>query len=354
MPIERGIPGLQAAETAPVSRDPGRRPVETLWDHRVEILATLLPWCWFVLRDLGWVFDPAAIALPVIGLAFVLVLAVSGLIMRRRWMLLGAASTALLGLAVVIGPWIPQSSSAPRQPTTVLAANLTAVTGEPFASELWPTILAEDSDILVLSEFNGELTELVGESYEYALLSNLAQADLVGDESGTQLNRAFVGVFSRLPVERLPDNSQLDEGLPGLRVRVEGPAGPFILYALHLPKPSAWSDGFSASFHSRNEVIRVIADLIEAESLPVVVAGDLNLSDRESMYRELTGSLRDAMRQGVWAGPTSVKQELGWGLLALRIDHVLVSEPWCADGGDRIPLPLSDHRAVVASVGPCR
>ncbi len=58
----------------------------------------------------------------------------------------------------------------------------------------------------------------------------------------------------------------------------------------------------------------------------MVLAGDLNLSDRGPSNHRLTAVLHDAMRSG-WAAPTSLK----WPqrLLLLRIDHVLVSDGWC-------------------------
>ena len=56
----------------------------------------------------------------------------------------------------------------------------------------------------------------------------------------------------------------------------------------------------------------------------VVVAGDLNLSDRAGGYRILTGVYRDAMRAGVWA--TDTYRLHVWRALLLRIDHVFVTE----------------------------
>jgi endonuclease/exonuclease/phosphatase (EEP) superfamily protein YafD len=81
----------------------------------------------------------------------------------------------------------------------------------------------------------------------------------------------------------------------------------------------------------------------------VVVAGDLNSTDRARDYRLLDAGLVDAMRDG-WAGPTSVTQ---WRAFLLRIDHLFVGRGWCGDGAHRVELPGSDHDAIVATVGPC-
>jgi endonuclease/exonuclease/phosphatase (EEP) superfamily protein YafD len=92
-------------------------------------------------------------------------------------------------------------------------------------------------------------------------------------------------------------------------------------------------------------------DAIDAETGPVVVAGDLNLTDRGRGYRELTAHLDDAMR-GIRGGRTEVKAS--YRPLLLDIDHILEPPAWCADGARRFHISGSDHRGVTARVGPCR
>ena len=41
------------------------------------------------------------------------------------------------------------------------------------------------------------------------------------------------------------------------------------------------------------------------------------------------------------------------GANVVRIDHILVSRGWCDDGAGQVALPGSDHRGVLATVGPC-
>jgi hypothetical protein len=41
------------------------------------------------------------------------------------------------------------------------------------------------------------------------------------------------------------------------------------------------------------------------------------------------------------------------GANVVRIDHILVSRGWCGDGAGQVALPGSDHRGVLATVGPC-
>jgi endonuclease/exonuclease/phosphatase family metal-dependent hydrolase len=81
------------------------------------------------------------------------------------------------------------------------------------------------------------------------------------------------------------------------------------------------------------------------------MAGDFNMSDRVSSYRVIDGMLTDAMRDGAAGRTTYVG---GWWTAALlRIDHIFVGEPWCADAPGTFAVTGSDHRGVEASVGPC-
>jgi endonuclease/exonuclease/phosphatase family metal-dependent hydrolase len=156
-------------------------------------------------------------------------------------------------------------------------------------------------------------------------------------------------VYSRWPIV---DVRSLPGDLEGFGVRaiIERPEGRFVVYGIHTFRP--WIDDSRASISvpEHRRLIRELADQAAAERLPTVVAGDLNLVDRSSGYRLFDDRMRDAVRTS-WAGPTSLKGKF-LPLLA-RIDHIFVSEEWCADGGGRFDIAGSDHRGVVATVGPC-
>ena len=83
---------------------------------------------------------------------------------------------------------------------------------------------------------------------------------------------------------------------------------------------------------------------------PTVLVGDLNLSDRQALYRDIAAEWRDVMRSGD-VGPT------GLGLvtrpLLLRIDHLFTSHDLCSTDPRRLHLPGSDHRGLMARIGPC-
>ncbi len=303
---------------------PRRRPGPAALARALAVVA--LPWTWFALRDLlGIVGDVLAIALPVlVGLVAAVVLVVG----RRRGVL-PAVSALVAGAVAVIAPWTPADvgAVAAGSGVSVVSANVTGM-----ASTV-PALLAASPDVLVVVENNGYLDEDLAAGYPHHEFT---------------WGSATVGVYSRHPL-RLLDEPGRD--LPGMRVAVDAPT-PFVLYALHVPRP--WWTGrgaYQATLGEHHRLVAALAARVAAEPGPVVVAGDLNSTDRGRGYRLLVDGtgLTDAMRDA-WAAPTSVTT---WRPLLLRIDHLLVGPGWCGDTAHRLPLPGSDHDAIAATVGPC-
>lgn len=298
-------------------------------------VAALLPWLWFVVRDvpLGTAGEVLAVGMPVFVL---LVAAVAGVFaVRHRAPAAGvlAVSTVLAGAVVTVGPWLPRDEGAVAgQGVTVVAAN---VGGRGVARE---RIARAGADVVVLSEADEELVERLEPEFPYRYVR-------IEETYGPD-----VAVLSRFPMRVL---DAVGPEMPGVRVRIEGPDGPFVLYGLHVPRP--WPTGgtdevYQATPAEHRAVVQRLAARVRAETGPVVVAGDLNNVDREPDFRTLLDAgLVDAMRDAA-GGPTSVG---AWLPLLARIDHVLVSTGWCGDAARRFSVPGSSHRAVMATVGPC-
>jgi endonuclease/exonuclease/phosphatase (EEP) superfamily protein YafD len=156
-------------------------------------------------------------------------------------------------------------------------------------------------------------------------------------------------VLSHLPLEDPEVHPGLGKGV--LTVRVLGPA-PFTLLATHLSRPALDAGAADlVTFGHHHGEVRALLALADRQEGPVVIAGDLNTSDRTRAYRELDDELVDAVRTGRWAGTTFFARP--FRVLALRIDHVFVSPGWCADGGGTLAVAGSDHHAVRSDVGPC-
>lgn len=289
------------------------------------LLLAALPWAWFPVRDgLGLVGDTLAIVLPlVVGLAVV-----ASVALGRWWGVVTAVSLLVAGTVAVVGPWTPDDAGpvAPGRGVTVASANVTGLT-----STVTP-LRAADAEVLVVVENSPRIDAGLDAAYPFRVFVD-----------GTP----SVGVYSRVPVRLLEAQGP---DFPGLRVAVEG-RSPFVLYAMHVPRP--WwtgSGSYQATPAEHHRLVEATVARVDREPGPVVVAGDLNSTDRARDYRLLVDQgLTDAMRSG-WAGPTSVTQ---WRLFLLRIDHLLAGPGWCGDDARRFPLPGSDHDGIAATVGPC-
>jgi endonuclease/exonuclease/phosphatase family metal-dependent hydrolase len=95
----------------------------------------------------------------------------------------------------------------------------------------------------------------------------------------------------------------------------------------------------------------VILGAIAREHRPVVVAGDMNMSDRVVSYRSMEAELTDAMEAGTFGRTTYVRG--WWPTLLLRIDHIFIDPTWCAADPTTVTVTGSDHRGVEAVIGPC-
>ncbi|MHA6781366.1 endonuclease/exonuclease/phosphatase family protein [Pseudonocardia saturnea] len=303
----------------------------------VTVLVAALPWVWFAVRDAGTAADVVSIAMPVLAAAVVGVAAVVALVpgstVRRLRAALFGLSALLVAVVAVAGPWVPSDTGAVAgRGISLLGGNVD------YQDTPTPAMLDLGADVVVVAELAPDTAEDFGEEYPHAVSGGPVDSPL--------------GVFSRYPVRVL---EQAGPDLPGLRVLVEGPEGEFVLYALHIPRPwfgrSVDGQGYEVSVPEHYALARSVAERVRAEALPVVVAGDLNSTDRGRDYRVLLdeGGLVDVMREG-WGGPTSVGK---WLPLLGRIDHVLVSGGWCGDDARREELPGSSHRGVHATVGPC-
>jgi hypothetical protein len=302
---------------------PARRRTAAPW--ALVLVLAALPWSWWLLRDeLGVVGDVVAIVLPV--LAAVAAVVAVWLLGRRG--IVTAVSVLLAGAVATVAPWTPDDVGAvrPGAGVTVASANVTAM------PSTVPALRGVSADVLAVVENAPPIDAAVAASYPFHLFA--------GDSP-------TVGVYSRFPLRLLQGPGP---GFPGMRVAVSAPT-PFVLYAMHVPKP--WFSGTGGYWTTPSEhhrLVEALATQVSHEPGPTVVVGDLNSTDRARDYRLLVDSgLTDAMRAS-WTGPTSVTM---WRAFLLRIDHVLVSPGWCGQAPRQFTLPRSDHDGVTATVGPC-
>lgn len=281
----------------------------------------------------SWYGDAIGVGMPVL-VATSSIGVVAAIMLRWRWAVVVTAAATLAGTWVVVAPRLPLSSGRPTDPLEIAAVNLRFDNHHP--DEGVDDVLARHPAIVVVSELSRRTDPRFVAAYPY-------HAVVWGPAYGQ-------GVYSTVPLRAVTAPAGV-----GRYVEVEVLAArPFILIGVHLPRPQIhWNGSIdTTSFATQRDQVAVLDLHARAQVLPTVIAGDLNLSDRTNGYRVLTTGRLDATRVRSWAA-TSYVGSLGWSVLQLRIDHILLSHGWCAAHGRSFAISGSDHRGVSSEIGPC-
>ena len=298
----------------------------------VIVILALAPWTWYLWRDVSGAINVVSVAIPYLVVIGAGVFVFAAIAARRWWPLIVAGSILAFGVAAVALPRMPQSVAAPTVPLRIASANV--YDGNRDAGEAAQAIAGTGADVLISVEtpnlFQDQLAEAAGPTYPYSY-------------SGP-----WFAIRSRWPVRPLPNPVDLPDH-EVVVVQLSPPGVPAMaVYVVHALNPA-----FETSFSQQQVFIQhLAAAAVQTQaSAPVVIAGDLNLSDRTHGYRIMVGDFRDAMRAGSWARDTYVRGSFAAAFL--RIDHIFVSPTWCAENPSRYFIPGSDHEGITTTVGPC-
>ena len=318
--------------TAPEPTEAPERRASTQVAKAVVLVG--LPWTWLLLPRFGGVGEIAAVAAPPVFAGIVVAHAVSLVVRRRLLVLISALAWLVSATVMVAGPRAPTHFAAPRDPVTLVAANLHF--GNRTPDEAAHDVLARHADVVVISEGTLRTESIVSHAYRYHVRSRFHG------------NRYSELVASRYPLQIQVVPSELFQAVV---VEVMAPT-PFVLVGVHLPRAGIGVPYLRGrvSFAGQRLAVRAVTGITDRSDLPVVVAGDLNVSDRTAAYRSLVAHRRDAMRAR-WAGSTY--RPFPWSLFGLRIDHVIIDRTWCAAHARRFYPTGSDHNAVQVAIGPC-
>lgn len=289
-------------------------------------LAATIPWLWFLVRDLGPVAQLVALAMPALVVASLLGLIISVFDERKLSSVLVAVSVLTFGWVTIFGPRSAMPASPPVDPIRIASMTLDGSTLN--ASAIMGSLARQRADIAIIVEPSKKTRTVL----------------LRTDRSPYALTSGRFVVLSSIQVSELPP----PKGLPGdliLRLEVDRLDGSFIVYAVRAgtsPLDAAQNDPIGAD------------RLLEAarnERLPVVIAGDLGISDRSTEYRTLTATFRDAMRSGARAASTASTSP--WTFLYLRSEFVLISPQMCAAAGSTFDVQGAQTAGLVTGVGSC-
>ncbi|RIK33885.1 MAG: hypothetical protein DCC55_34120 [Chloroflexi bacterium] len=192
----------------------------------------------------------------------------------------------------VVGDWLDQPQ------VTVMSFNVWG--GSRTAETAYVLLENGLPDIAALQELTvgmvGVLDEVIGEQYPYRALA--VDEGVLG-----------VGILSRLPLSELDASHLFDLGWKVQIVEIEAPEQPLILYNLHASATNllgyqhaglSLADEVQASYQQRRTFAQRLSEDIRSRTLPVIVAGDFNSTDRSDVYKILAHHLVDAHRAGGW------------------------------------------------------
>lgn len=255
-------------------------------------------------------------------------LIILSLILRQRGLALLAVPVAVVWLAW-FGVYLTPRTVAPPVPST---PTLTVLTYNAFGSNrdveaVEQIIRNADADIVALQELNTEVADHLDETlldeYPYAAL-------YPGGIPGS-------GVFSRYPII---EETMWQTQLKNQRLTVEFEGETVVIYNTHPVSPIGGMDGFARRHRDINRLLeRAVPD---AETYPVIVAGDFNVTVLADDYERIRQTFRDAYREaGDGLGFTYAIRS---ALPAARIDYVFYTAPFRAIDAQVIPeLGGSDH-----------
>jgi endonuclease/exonuclease/phosphatase (EEP) superfamily protein YafD len=277
----------------------------------------------------GWPFELFSHFRPQYAVAALLMALALAAFRRPGW------STVAVVLAVWHGAPVAQRTLAEAPmvacagaPFGVVTANLHYSNREFHRFTAW--LGEHPADLLVVQELTPAWAEALEALPEYPHRHLVERGDAYG-----------IGVLSRWPLEGVEPVDLAGDGHPSLvgDVIVDGQRLRF--YALHARWPMTPSLA-----RSRNLALDRVATLVRTGPAPAVVVGDFNLSPDSPAFGRLLGQsgLRDALAGPPWQ-PTWLT---GFWPLALRIDHILLSNGVCVEGSSVAESIGSDHRPVTA------
>ena len=265
------------------------------------------------------------------------------------WMLLPNIVIALTYLT----PYLMPSFVAVQDegsPIRVMTYNVLNPQDEQMLDTYADLIREANPDIIAFQEFSQiaheGLRERIGDEYPY-----FASEILPGWWQSGQ------GLYSKFPI--LDEVAWVDEDLnmthPHQRLLLDINGTEVAFYNIHPYPPIEWVSGFQfvvneTELSAHAVAMQRIINRIQLETLPVLVAGDMNMSDQFPEYRRLAAVLTDSFKSGGFGLGFTYPANNRFPEL-MRLDYIFHSDVFrtvtarvLADSG------TSDHLPVVANI----
>lgn len=250
-------------------------------------------------------------------------------------------------LITLIGAlWIGTALIPPLFPSSVEGTELDIITfnifpDNPMVDEALTWIIAQNPDIVALQEIPEDddiALAALNEHYPYA---------------ASQGVRETQALFSRYPILEVGEIALEPSVHQRIVLDINGTEVAFYNVHLHVPLNEREEDWLPLRYDEtvRNQQIDDLVATIELEPLPLIIAGDFNMSEWADAYQDINAELHDAYRVASWGigatWPASETSRIGAAYPRLvRLDYIWYSEPMVANtavvganlGSDHLPL----------------
>ena len=252
---------------------------------------------------------------------------------------------AVIGFLISFGPFLVPSTNehAPTRSLRLMTFNIQTPT-EGEVANLIAIIDSTDADIVAIQE----LSVVASTHFEEYFSNKYPHQALHPDE-----DYAGQGVLSRFPIQE--DQYWRYNGLPGAlghqRVLLEIDGREVVLYNVHPVPPVTYQQHLNAAPH--RSAIRRLLDDMNQENAPLLLVGDLNMTDQFHGYRLLNERYTDAFRAVGTAGfgfTFPYKQQVPLPPF-LRLDYIFYGPSFVGIRAEVWPnTGSSDHASVVADL----
>ena len=304
---------------------------------------------YFCIRWLGgsdlWFIDLASFVLPWLFFPSV-VLVPLALVCRTRIRLILALVPAACFALVYGHLYLPRMPAQVEAPTfRAMAYNV--LFENPHAEQIARVIEAQDPDFVGLRELEPDIAAFL----EQRLADRYPYHEV--DE--------WCGFWSRYPILHY-ESPRLVQGMgrPAQQFTLDVDGRPVTVLSIHTryPEPLVYRPfgtviGIPIGFatEARDADIRDVIARADQIDGPLVVLGDLNLTDQQSIYPRLTREFRDAHREAGWGMGFTFTRFRKVRLPMWRIDYILYSPDLVAVRTTTGAYGGSDHRPVIADFG---
>jgi endonuclease/exonuclease/phosphatase (EEP) superfamily protein YafD len=291
---------------------------------------------------------PLRLALAVeIWLFVIPALVLAAGLVRRRWPGVALGGLGLLIFAILYGRhfW-PRQPGQAAQTLRVMTWNLRY--DETDARAIAAAIQRQQPDVVAVQELGAALD---------APLAELLLAAYPHQARYPDPGHHGFAVYSRFPLRSSPPTLGMDDCRCQVAALSLGGGEETLINAHpHTARRVAWL-GLPVGIDtvSQDGSFRALDALIGQTAGPLILAGDLNTSERQPNYRLLRRSLGDAFLEQGWGLGLTYPSEpklgpLPWGAL-LRLDYIMPSAEWrTLRAWSGAVAGVSDHGYVVADV----